>query len=52
MPEDLVTAHRDLDMKVEQAYKQSFNDDEEKMVSFLFDLYLKNISSDEKSQPC
>ncbi len=41
MPDDLVAAHKALDMAVEAAYGVAFEGNEEKIVSHLFKLYAK-----------
>lgn len=44
MPDDLVAAHKALDMTVEAAYGVAFEGNEEKIVSHLFKVYAKKAA--------
>lgn len=46
MPSDLLAAHKALDAAVEEAYGVDFNGDEEKIVSYLFNLYSEMTNTD------
>lgn len=46
MPSDLLAAHKALDKAVEEAYGVDFSGDEEKIISYLFNLYSELTKAD------